>query len=104
MRPRAPQVLEDEVRVDEIERGGVERQPVAEVGGDEAIECGILAPRVRVDVHADEERDSVAIRGQSRRAAAAGLEHARVSHHRDGEKACLDLRVGRLESHDAVPG
>jgi hypothetical protein len=98
------QVLEDEVCVHEIERSVVEGQPCAQVGGDEAIECSVLAPRVRVHVHADEERDSVAIRRQSRRAAAAGLEHARVSHQRVGEKARLDFRVGRLESHAAVPG
>jgi hypothetical protein len=56
-RLRRAEVLDDEVGVDEVERPVVEGKPLAEVGGDEAVEGGVFVSSDCVEVDADELGD-----------------------------------------------
>jgi hypothetical protein len=71
-------VLDDEVRVHEVERAVGKRQWPAEVRRHELVECLVRAPRFGVKVDSDQPGDAPAMLAKPRRAAAAGLEHDSV--------------------------
>ena len=69
-------MLDDEVRVDEVERGVLEGEAGADVAGDEAVESGVLLAGLRIEIDADQLGDRVSVRGEPRPAPAADVEGA----------------------------
>jgi len=91
-------VLDDEVRVDEVEAAVVERQATLEVGRYEVIEVRVLATCGLVAVEPDQPHDAVAIEPQPRRATAARVEDDGTRPERVVQEPPLDERVVRLHA------
>ena len=86
-------MLDDEVRVDEIEAVVVEGQRVVEIGGKELVQVRVRAACLLVGVDAHQPLDAVAVVAKPRRPATT-----RVEDHGPGpecvvEQASLDQRV-----------
>ena len=98
------EVLDDEVRVDEVEGPVGEGQRAAQVGDGELVERLVHPPARFVEVDADQPVDPVAKAGQAGRPAAAGLEHARARAESLPEQTGLNLGVRRVKRQLAPSG
>ena len=87
------EVLDDEVRVDEVERSVGERQRAAQVGDRELVERLVHPSADLVEVDADEPVDPVAEPRQASRPAGAGHEHVGALAESQPEQIGLDLDV-----------
>ena len=90
-------MLDDEVRVHDIEGDVLERQAATEIGNDEAVKGTVLTAAVSFEVGASELSDAVAIVPETRRPPTAGVEHPRPRHECHVEVPALGLDMGRLE-------
>ena len=90
---RPLQVLDDEVRVDQVEAAVRERERPAQIGGQELVNLRIRAPAGLVEVDPDQPVDPVAVRAEAGPAAAARLEHARARAERLQKQVGLDVGV-----------
>ena len=73
---RIVEMLDDEVRIDEVERGVLEGEAGADVAGDEAVESGVLLAGVLVEIDADQLGNRVSVTGEPRPTTAADVESA----------------------------